>query len=115
MISWFQAFALTCNLYRYRLDYLLASSCLVVQSAYDGCGSCECAMTNTCTTADLGSGSAATPACADCQAWASDICKHFDFDGRGSSLVGRGLGTGGNTPVYTLCANSHGGSRGLTR
>ena len=50
--------------YALLVDYLLASSCLVVQSAYDGCGSCPCAQTNTCSAADL----AATPACADCQA-----------------------------------------------
>ena len=58
----------------------------VVQSAYDGCGSCECAATNTCSVADLGTGSSATPACRDCQAWGADICKHFDFDTRASAL-----------------------------
>lgn len=72
--------------YSLLVDYLLSSSCLVVQSAFDGCGACECAGTNTCTAADLGSGARATPHCRDCQAWGSDICKHFDLDARASSL-----------------------------
>ena len=66
--------------YSLLVDYLLASSCLVLQSAYDGCQSCECAKTNTCSKGDFDD----VPSCRDCQAWPTEVCKHFEFDGKSS-------------------------------